>query len=192
MTVVENQELVTEVTREILAARFPEELPLLRAQSQAYFEDPKKALDRRGGGREEMLAFGAGEAVALVTPIALAVIGDLMPYLLDQVRDSIKSESEPYIQRSVRRLFKKLEPKTKEAAKKESGEEGKAESEEADSPDSESIPSTGQGEAEPVALTAEQLADVRARAVEKAKALGLDDARAELLADAIAGSLRTR
>lgn len=190
MAEIEDQELLTEVTREILAAQFPEELPLLRAQSQAFFDDPEKALERKAKGGEEMLAFGPGEAVALVTPVALAVVTDLIPYMLEQVRDSIKNESEPYIKQSVRRLFKKLEPKKKEGAQGKSKEETPGGEQQA--PPSEAQAQADPAEDEPVALTAAQLKDVRARAVEKAKALGLEDAKAELLADAIAGSLRTR
>lgn len=187
MATVEEQELVTEVTRQVLAAQFPEELPLLRVQSQAYFEDPEVALQGKAQRGEGMLAFGAGEAVTLITPIALAVVGDLVPYLLEQVRDSIKSESEPFIQKSVRRLFKKLEAKEKKDDKGK--EQGKPKTEVPDSPEP---PTEGEpAEQGPLALSSAQVKEVRARAVEKAKALGLEAAKAELLADAIAGSLRT-
>ena len=52
------------------------------ATSEAYFNDPK-ALERSGGGKDEMLGFGVDAAVVLVTPVALTVAKDVIGFLGD-------------------------------------------------------------------------------------------------------------
>ena len=44
MTETANDEVVVEVARELVAKTAPEELPLFRATSAAYLEDPQKVL----------------------------------------------------------------------------------------------------------------------------------------------------
>ena len=73
--------LVAALARASVERVAPEELPLFRATSQAYFDDPS-ALERRES-RDEMLGFGVDAAVMLVTPVALAVARDVIQFVAD-------------------------------------------------------------------------------------------------------------
>jgi hypothetical protein len=65
-------QLATDVARDLVGQLAPEEMPLFRATSEAYLKDPQKVL-KEHTGEDEMLGFGTGEVVSLLTPVALAV-----------------------------------------------------------------------------------------------------------------------
>src|SRR4051794_23947910 len=65
--------LVVEVARGVVRQVAPQEMPLFRANSEVYRKDPQKAL-RGESGRDQILAFGAGLDVTLLTPVVLAVV----------------------------------------------------------------------------------------------------------------------
>lgn len=102
-----SDEFVTQVARDLVAGVAPEELPLFGVTSAVYLEDPKGAL-KASGEREEMLGFGVGEAVVLLTPIALAVSADVLRYLRDQMSKSMASQASGVIDDLVSRLFKRV------------------------------------------------------------------------------------
>jgi hypothetical protein len=154
--------LVAELARSAVSRAAPEELPLFRATSDAYFENPE-AVAAKGSG-DEMLGFGVGDALVLVTPVALAVSRDVLTFVLEQLRSQAREHGKEAIDRLVSRL---LDREEKPAA------EGPAEA--ADPPD----------------LTEDQLEQVRALAIEKARQLKLAPDKAELLADSLVGSLAT-
>jgi hypothetical protein len=64
-----DDELVALLARAAVERAAPEELPLFRATSSAYFEDPG-ALERQAS-KDDMLGFGPGAVVVLLTPVAL-------------------------------------------------------------------------------------------------------------------------
>jgi hypothetical protein len=114
-----------------------------------------------GKGRDEMLGFGVEAAAMLVTPVALQVARDVLGFLHEQLRERAREHGEGAIDRIIARLVGKKDEAVLAAA-------------------------------EPVAeLTDAQLEQVRALAFEKARSLKLSDARAELLADSLVGSLAT-
>ncbi|MCP9484642.1 MAG: hypothetical protein MSC30_02170 [Gaiellaceae bacterium MAG52_C11] len=152
--------LVAALARASVERAAPEELPLFRATSTAYFENPAALEQRRS--RDEMLGFGVDAAVMLVTPVALAVAKDVIEFIGTQLRARAEKEGEGAIDRVLNRLLRRDE---KEAA----------------SPEPAGVPE----------LTDEQLEQVRALALEKAKQLKLSDAKAELLAESLVGSLAT-
>ena len=152
--------LVAALARASVERAAPEELPLFRATSEAYFDDPS-ALDRPKS-RDDMLGFGVDAAVMLVTPVALAVARDVIEFIGTQLRARAEKEGEGAIDRVLDRLLRRDdEPAATPAA-------------------------TG-----PAELTDEQLEQVRTLALEKAKQLKLSDAKAELLAESLVGSLAT-
>ena len=160
-----DDELVAELAREAVAKTAPQELPLFRATKEAYFRDPEGTL-RAQKAKDEMLGFGVETAVTLLAPIALAVGKDVIQYLVAQAGEAAKDEGGPRLRRLVRRMFGKTDGAEPAAA------------EAVDDP-------------EPPALTPEQLAEVRAIAVEKARQLNVPPEQAELLADAMVGDLVT-
>ena len=154
--------LVAELARSAISRAAPEELPLFRATSDAYFENPD-AVAAKGSG-DDMLGFGVGDALVLLTPVALAVSRDVLNFVLEQLRSQAREHGKEAIDRLVSRLLDRDE---KEAAQSPAAE------------------------AEPPELTDEQLEEVRALAIEKARQLKLAPDKAELLADSLVGSLAT-
>lgn len=150
--------LVAALARASVERAAPEELPLFRATSDAFFNDPA-ALEKQRSG-DEMLGFGVDAAVMLVTPVALAVAKDVIEFIGTRLRARAEQEGGGAIDRVLDRLLRRGDETTPEPA----------------------------GIQE---LTDEQLEQVRTLALEKAKQLELSDAKAELLAESLVGSLAT-
>ena len=150
--------LVAALARASVERAAPEELPLFRATSEAYFDDPS-ALERPRS-RDDMLGFGVDAAVMLVTPVALAVARDVIQFIGTHLRARAEKEGEGAIDRVLDRQLRRDD-------------------------DPAATP------ASPAELTDDQLEQVRTLALEKAKQLKLSDAKAELLAESLVGSLAT-
>lgn len=159
----EDERRITELARAAVERAAPEELPLFRATSEAYLRDPAALEQRRA--RDEMLGFGAEAAMVLVTPVALSVARDVLVFLGEQVRRIARREGEEAIDALVDRVAHR-------------------------NGDEEETPAPA-AHAAPLELTDEQLEQVRALALEKAKLLKLSDTKAQLLADSLVGSLAT-
>jgi hypothetical protein len=154
----ENNLLIVDVARDIVAQTEPGELPLFRAISTEYFKRPAKAVKNQSG-RDELLGFGIGETVSLLTPAVLVVTTQVVAFLTEVVRQSVVEESASLINERVRRMFKKFR------------QEG------------------ARDELAPAPLTREQLAQVHKQAYEKFLELKLSGTRANRLADAVLASL---
>lgn len=62
----------------------PEEQELFRVISDAYERDPDR-VTAGAGGRDEMLGFGFEAAAALMTPVVLAAVAEVVRYLAAEV-----------------------------------------------------------------------------------------------------------
>jgi hypothetical protein len=113
--------------------------------------------------RDEPLGFGVD--VALLGPYLLAVAGPVVTYLGSLVAQGVQDAATPLVADRVRRLFWR--------------------------PGSGSTASSASTVPE-LALTSEQGRWIRDTTLERARALGLPDAQAGVLADAVVGSLITR
>ena len=87
-----DKQLVTELGRDLISRIAPQEIPIFRANSEAYFKDPQKTLSTRSG-KDEALGFGIGEAAAFLTPVVLAVITEIIKALTEEVRKSLATKS---------------------------------------------------------------------------------------------------
>lgn len=67
---VDQQQAVADLARQVVAEMAPDELPMYRPLSQAYFKNPEKAV-KGGGGKDQMLGFGAMEAMAVMQTIPI-------------------------------------------------------------------------------------------------------------------------
>jgi hypothetical protein len=161
VTETTEDQVAVEVARDLVARTAPQELPLFRATSAAYLDDPEKVLRARGG-RDEMLGFGVEGAVMLLTPVALEIAKAVVSFLATQVRNAVEKETSDAIARRVHGLFH---------------------------PSSAPGGTDAAGSSSAPRLTREQLAQVHDLALEKARALDLPEAEAGLLADAMVGSL---
>ncbi len=161
--------LVAQLARSAVSQAAPEELPLFRATSEAYFDDPESL--KRTGSRDELLGLGVDAALVLVTPVALAVARDVLNFVVAQVRNQASEHGKDAFDRLADRLLghgSEPEPEPEPAA------DGAA-----------------PAEAEPPELTDEQLEQVRELALAKAQQLKLAPDKAALLADSLVGSLAT-
>jgi hypothetical protein len=84
--------VVADAAREIVARAAPQEMPLFRATSEAYFADPDKALAERKP-KDEMLGFGIAGAALLLTPVVIDVTRRVALFLIAQFGDAVKKES---------------------------------------------------------------------------------------------------
>ena len=106
--------LVAELARTAVERAAPEELPLFRPTSEAFFADPA-ALERREG-RDDMLGFGVDSALVLLTPVALAVARDVVDFVVAQVRSRLHDEGESAVQGALDRLFRRGDARPEAAA----------------------------------------------------------------------------
>jgi hypothetical protein len=155
--------VVADAAREIVARAAPQEMPLFRATSEAYFADPEKALaDRKP--KDEMLGFGIEAAALLLTPVIIDVVRRVATALVKSAGDAVEKEGSEAVGGFVHKLFQRGKGKG----------EGEGEAQE-DVPD----------------LSSEQLQEVREIAYSRALELDVPEDRAGLLADAVVGSLAT-
>lgn len=111
--------------------------------------------------REATRSFGV--AAVLLTPVALTLAKDVLGFLRVQLREQAEKHGGEVIDRLVDRLLHREEDK----------------------------PTAAPEPAAPPELTDEQLAQVRAFALDKARQLNLSETKAALLADSLVGSLAT-
>ena len=96
--------VVADAAREIVARAAPQEMPLFRATSEAYFADPEKALaDRKP--KDEMLGFGIEAAALLLTPVIIDVTRRVAIALARQFGDAVEKESSEAVGGFVHKLF---------------------------------------------------------------------------------------
>lgn len=113
--------------------------------------------------RDEPLGFGID--IALLGPYVLAIAPPVITYLGSLVAQGMQEVAKPLVADLVRRLFRR--------------------------PSSDAAPITSSASSG-LALTPEQGRWIRDTTHERARALGLPDAQAGVLADAVVGSLITR
>ena len=99
--------LVEALARSAVEQVAPEELPLFRATSEAYFADPSSL--ERGRSRDDMLGFGVDAALVLVSPVALQVAKEVIGFVVAQFREAAAEEGEGAIKRLVARLVHRNE-----------------------------------------------------------------------------------
>jgi hypothetical protein len=156
--VIEDQ-LIADLARDQVEQVAPQEVPIFPLLSEAYFQDPEKTLNAKGG-KDEMLGFGVEAGVVLLTPIVMTVTREVVEFIAAEVMKSVQLQSSGLINDFVKKMFKKFR------------REGEA-----------------KGEKLPPPLTREQIGRVRELALEKARQLKLSPNQAGLLADSLAGSL---
>jgi len=109
--------LVIDVARGVVRDVAPHEMPMFRANSALYLKQPNKATTTRKGDGDDLLGFGAGVDLTLLTPFAIAIATEVLKFLANEIAESAKRESTPIIHDQVRRLFVRFrgeEPKSED------------------------------------------------------------------------------
>lgn len=90
----DTNEIVGSFGRELVSHLAPEELPLYPSLL-SEFQDAKGGRRRKGSSDDQLLGFGAGEAVAMLTPLILTFTRDFWKALIDQAaHDSVHGVAE--------------------------------------------------------------------------------------------------
>jgi hypothetical protein len=170
----DEQALVEALARSAVQDAAPEELPLFAPTSEAYF-DPRRGTPA-GAKSDEMLGFGVDAAAAMVfvTPVALEAARSVVSYLVTELQAAAKDESKPMIQALVHRLAHLRDKPGATADAKPADAKPAA---------------TKPAEPEPAAFTEEQLQEVHKVALRTAERMGMEHAKAAVVADAIVGAV---
>jgi len=105
MAVGKDRELVVAVSRDIVTSIAPEESVLFRPLSIAYLERPD-SLSR--SPKEDMLGFGIGEAIVPLTPVALAVVSEVLVYLRSELAKTVAHDAAAALDDKLKALFHRL------------------------------------------------------------------------------------
>jgi hypothetical protein len=102
---VVNKEVVAEVSRTLVGALAPHEMPLFGPVSEAYFKNPKGAASR-GRARDDILGFGATDAELLI-PVVLSALTYVGQFLAKEIGKSLTAATASLIQDQVKRLLRR-------------------------------------------------------------------------------------
>jgi hypothetical protein len=105
-----HERLVADMARDLLSRLAPQEKALFKSISESYFKDPEKTVAEQKA-KDELLGFGAAEAVTLITPIVLAVSSDVLKFLFAEAQKAMQSESTTLINETVESWFGKFRQK---------------------------------------------------------------------------------
>ncbi len=176
----EEKLLIAELARGAVRSTAPQEVPLFRATSEAYFKNPEKAL-RGQSASEGMLGFGAGEVVQLITPIALALAAEAVTFLIAELRKNLGQQGAAAVKDVVAAVAGRMRATA-------SGLNSGAAATAVAAPLAATQPAAG-ATGGVFQFSSQQLTEIRKRLVEKAGALNVSASQAELLADALVGRL---
>ena len=96
----DEQNLVAELTRQILADTAPEEMELFAADEQGWLQGTRSQAQTR----DEMLGFGT-EIAVLLTPYVISALTATVRYLAGLFGECAKAELRPRVAQWIRRLF---------------------------------------------------------------------------------------
>jgi hypothetical protein len=97
----EQRSLVQDLAAELVEQLDPDELAVFDDAAEDYFRDPEAVLNPRR--RDE--AVGSGVELALLTPVVLAVAGQVVEYLSGVVVEALGDSVRPRLLRFVRRML---------------------------------------------------------------------------------------
>lgn len=152
----EQDRIAVELSRDLVSDLAPHELPLFPAVSRTFLQNRGKRHDRPG---ERELAFGAGEAVQMLSPVILAVVSGAVGFICEEVAKSVAEKSPEAIESAVRALL------------------GRA-----------SVAMTAE-QTDLTRLSSQQVSKLRQMVFDHATGLDLAPERANVLADSVAGKL---
>jgi hypothetical protein len=194
MDELSQEQLVEALAKDLVAQIAPQELPLFRATSQAYFQNSDRLLKGQDP-KDEMLGFGVGESVTLLTPFILSILVEIVKYLSNEFASTVKTEGASYINEMVKQSFQKFrrQPPLTNAVEEVAGMAGvDQQGTDLSQPAGTSAEPSGFRSSDalaPPSLTKEQLAQIYEVALQKARDLKLSESRATLLADSVIGTL---
>ena len=105
------QELIGEISKELVTQIAPEELDMFDELLQDHFADPTVPA-----ASDDALGFG-GEMIVAMTPVIAGIMGVVVQFLLDEVIKAVKQESSNLIAQKVRAILNLSTEKKDESLK---------------------------------------------------------------------------
>src|SRR5438874_449183 len=112
MAYIDQDQLAVEIARSFISQAAPQELPLFEGISTEYLKNPEQVLTQKSG-KEELLGFGAGETVFLLSPIALGIVTNILASLAMKTAQSVGTKA----WQPIRKFFKVLGSKQEKGRK---------------------------------------------------------------------------
>jgi hypothetical protein len=94
------------LARSVVAQVAPQELPMFKAVSKAYAQDPERVA--RADSKDEMLGFGILAAAPLLTPIVISVAEYVLRFVGSELLKAAKNEGSGAIGKAVHRFAVKV------------------------------------------------------------------------------------
>ena len=184
MVDTEQTQLIKDLSRDMVSEIVPQELPMFRAQSEAFFQDSGMA-NKKQATKDDMLGFGVDSAATFLTPAILSVASVVVNFVVEAVKETFKGESKEFLNEIVKKTFKKLRKVDQMKQQIEDDQPEKVEQPKGEEqPKDLAVPKE-----ESFKLSQEQLKAIRERAIEQALIMRLSEKTAETLANSIVGSL---
>ncbi len=100
-----DRDLVVELSRDLVASLAPEEMTVFRSVSVAFYETPRRLSSE---SKDDMLGFGAEDAVVLLTPVVLSVMGQVVDFLRSEIAKALPQVVSNVADEGIRGLFRKF------------------------------------------------------------------------------------
>ena len=148
------EHLVNVLARRLVPQIAPYEMKLFQQQREAYLQNPEQVLQNQIGEN-------LGESMIFLTPIVLAVLNDVICFILREMKQTIDCENNILLDTAVKQAFTKI-----------------------------IIDEQGIGEHN-LTLTSKQCQQIHQLALDKARQYKLSNHKSKLLADTVVQSLST-
>ncbi|MBV8096675.1 MAG: hypothetical protein JO110_26210, partial [Acetobacteraceae bacterium] len=106
MIASDEQAIIRDIGREVVAVAAPEELLIFHAASAAYFANPERAL-KTSRSRDNVLGFGLDPVGIVLTPVVLSIMHEVFGFLMEIAEGAIKAGLQRKISDLIRSMFKK-------------------------------------------------------------------------------------
>jgi hypothetical protein len=106
MNAQNHKELVVEMAFDIVQEMAPDEQQLFRVYSKSYLRK-QNILFKDNSQKDELLGFGVGESITILTPFILTVISEVVKFIAEDVRTSLRDKKSADINATVKGTFKK-------------------------------------------------------------------------------------
>jgi hypothetical protein len=166
----EQKDRARDLARRVVARMAPEELVLFDAAADLYAERTRRGSGKRSRS-DKALGSGFGDAVALLSPVAMLVAKAVVDRLADKAGDAAADGSARLLKRAARRLFRHSQAAATAPATPPA--------------DTSDAPSGDPG----LASSADYLEELRRLAQDEARRWGLDEEKARVLVETLLSEL---
>jgi len=85
---VDQEHLIIDITHNFISQVAPQELIIFQGVSEAYFKDPERFI-KPHTAQEDLLGIGVGEVVAILTPVTLTIVTNVLSSLVQKTIEPV-------------------------------------------------------------------------------------------------------